>query len=208
MKQLGSCIAASLMVSLSLCLYDCSPHAVRRRFGGNVTEVPRPVWIAKLQSMACELVANLQRRNGPDSVHHFALGFHEETYIQMLADKIRAASACLLADPPRRLWLTCGSATVLQALSRVFPSTHYQVVQVGRNIWPDLLEGIIHTKFVAPERFASVAQSLPPYPSVSTYDAKLWQFVVTHGQEGDFIWNVGCDVPVPLEHGNNDSSVT
>ena len=77
----------------------------------------------------------------------------------------------------------------------MFPTTYYQVVQVGRNIWPDLLDGIRHNVYIAPERFASVAQAPPPYPSVSTYDAKLWQFVLKYGEEGDFIWNVGCDVP-------------
>lgn len=196
-------------LSSSLCgfsPFDAVSFTHRSHFGGYVTEVPRPVWIAKLQEMATDFVADLQRRHGPDSVHHFALGFHEDTYIQMLADKIRAASPpCLLADPPRRLWLTCGSATVLHALSRVFPATHYLVVQVGRTVWPDLLEGIRHTKFVAPERFTAIALSQPPYPTVSTYDAKLWQFVVSHGEDGDFIWNVACDVPVSL---NTPAGVT
>lgn len=28
--------------------------------------------------------------------------------------------------------------------------------------------------------------------SVDWYDAKLWQFVLKHGQEGDFIWNLAA----------------
>ena len=159
----------------------------------------RPVWLAKLQEAAHELVLTLQAQNGPDSAHIFELGFRDETYIQLLADKIRAAApASLLLRPPTRLWLTCGSATVLHALARVFPTTHYLAVQVGRNLWPDLFTGISYTKYVAPERFYQETANRPPYPSVAAYDAKLWQFVQEHGEDGDFIWNVGCDTPAAV----------
>jgi hypothetical protein len=47
--------------------------------------------------------------------------------------------------------------------------------------------------FIAPEPFYEKSRRLPPYPSVSNYDAKLWQFVMEKGQEGDYIWNVGGD---------------
>jgi hypothetical protein len=30
----------------------------------------------------------------------------------------------------------------------------------------------------------------PPYPSVSTYDSKVWKLVQQHGRSGDMIWNV------------------
>jgi hypothetical protein len=46
---------------------------------------------------------------------------------------------------------------------------------------------------VAPEKFWETALSQPPYPSVSSYDAKLWQFVQQHGREGDFVWNVAAN---------------
>ena len=34
--------------------------------------------------------------------------------------------------------------------------------------------------------------------SVDWYDAKLWQFVLKHGEEGDYIWNVAA-VPEDLD---------
>ena len=49
------------------------------------------------------------------------------------------------------------------------------------------------TLHVAPEKFWETAISQPPYPSVSSYDAKLWQFVEQHGMEGDFVWNVAAN---------------
>jgi hypothetical protein len=33
---------------------------------------------------------------------------------------------------------------------------------------------------------------------VDWYDAKLWQFVLKHGEEGDYIWNVAA-VPEDLD---------
>jgi hypothetical protein len=51
------------------------------------------------------------------------------------------------------------------------------------------------TKYVAPEKFWERALTQPPFPTVATYDAKLWQFVEQHGQEGDYVWNVAADRP-------------
>lgn len=177
-------------------LHNVFTHSHHSSYGGNVIEVPKPIWLSKLQSIAAEHAAQLRQTIGAQNVHLFELGFHEEPYIELLAEKLRAAApATLLESPPRRIWLACGSGTVLQAVSRVFPTSLFQIVQVGRSIWPNLLEGIRHSIYVAPERFFHVALSQPPYPTVSTYDAKLWQFVEKHGEDGDMIWNVGCDLP-------------
>ena len=38
-----------------------------------------------------------------------------------------------------------------------------------------------------------VTTVLPPYPSVSTYDAKLWRFLKVDGRPGDYVFNVAAD---------------
>ena len=48
--------------------------------------------------------------------------------------------------------------------------------------------------YIAPEKFWEQALEQPPYPSVSTYDAKLWQFVLQDAEPNDYIWNVGKDI--------------
>lgn len=103
-----------------------------------------------------------------------------------------------LPNPPRRLWVVAGSAFLLDVLYHIWPSTHFMVVQVGRKIWPDLLENKKSTLFEAPERFGDNAIHQPPYHSVPWYDAKLWQFVMKHGEPGDCIWNVGA-VPSDID---------
>ena len=89
------------------------------------------------------------------------------------------------------MWTVAGSAALLASFARVFPTTKFMVVQVGKKIWPDQLgatkaEGDGEWEFtgpkrfeaelfVAPERFFEVAKAQPPYPTVRTYDAKLWR---------------------------------
>ena len=68
------------------------------------------------------------------------------------------------------------------------------VVQVGRTIWDDLLDKKRTTLFISKERFNDIAEKQPPYPTVATYDAKLWTFFLKHGKNDDYIWNVGKDI--------------
>jgi hypothetical protein len=92
------------------------------------------------------------------------------------------------------MWVVGGSATLLNALYKVFPDTVFKVVQVGKKIWPDQLDLKRTELFVSDEKFTDVAKIQPPYPTVKTYDAKLWKYVLEHGEDGDYVWNVGKDV--------------
>lgn len=94
---------------------------------------------------------------------------------------------------PKKIWLVAGSATLLKVLYKVFPETHFCVVQVGKTIWDDQLELGRTTLYIAPEKFIDDANHPPPYPTVSSYDAKLWQFA-RNGDDGDYIWNVATDL--------------
>lgn len=91
---------------------------------------------------------------------------------------------------PKRLWLVCGSGTVLSALRNIWPKTHFLIVQVGHEIDEKILNGLEKTVYIASEKFTQPAIENPPYPSNENYDAKLWKFVKEHGQDGDCIWNV------------------
>ena len=73
------------------------------------------------------------------------------------------------------------------------------VVQVGKKVWREVLEGKDYELFIAPERFGDTAKHQPPYRTVPWYDAKLWQFVQEHGRNGDCIWNVAAVPDSPEE---------
>jgi hypothetical protein len=99
---------------------------------------------------------------------------------------------------PKRLWLVAGSGFILDVLHSIWPTTKYMVVQVGKKVWREVLDGKDYELFIAPERFGDDAELQPPYASVPWYDAKLWQFVRRHGRDGDCIWNVAA-VPADPE---------
>ena len=93
----------------------------------------------------------------------------------------------------RRMWLVVGSATVLTALYKVFPKAHFNAVQVGRTVWPDMIDPDRVTIHVAREGFRSDAKHAPPYDAKSNYDAKVWQFVRKQKgrrSSGTYVWNV------------------
>lgn len=93
-------------------------------------------------------------------------------------------------SPPKRLWLVAGSGFLFDVLHSIFPTTKLMIVQVGKKIWQDQMEGMDCQLFVAPEKFYETAIHQPPYKTVPNYDAKLWQFVLQYGEDGDAIWNV------------------
>lgn len=95
---------------------------------------------------------------------------------------------------PKKIWLVGGSATLLKVLYILFPTTEFGLVQVGKTIWKDQIDIDRTDKYVAPEKFTEDAVDPPPYPSVLTYDAKAWQFIIKYGEDGDYIWNVAKDL--------------
>ena len=91
---------------------------------------------------------------------------------------------------PKVIWLVAGSGIIMETLYNVFPYTYFNVVQVGRTIWEDQIDKKRTTIYVSNEKYQDVAIHQPPYPTVNTYDAKLWKYVLDHGNDGDYIWNV------------------
>jgi len=108
---------------------------------------------------------------------------------------------CFVRAPPKRMWVVSGSGFIMDVLHSIWPKTKFMIVQVGRKIWKEVLANKQYQLFTSLQEFSEcVAEELRPtaYRSVDWYDAKLWQFVLAHGEEGDFIWNVAA-VPEDVE---------
>lgn len=109
---------------------------------------------------------------------------------------------CMINLPkPRRLWVVAGSGLIVQSLALVMPNTKFMIVQVGKKIWPDQLEGIDHTLFISPLRFYEKYDGDMQYNSLRNYDAKVWPFIKQHGETGDFIWNTAGE---PIKNINDE----
>jgi len=136
-----------------------------------------------------QLAAEEYVRADPKSRMLLPFGMDDPLNRQLFEEAIREAIPPDLPTPTR-LWVVAGSGFLFRVLHNVWPSCKLMITQVGKKIWPDQLQGIDHEFFIAPERFGDNTTILPPYTSLSWYDAKLWQFAKTHGQAGDYIWNV------------------
>lgn len=115
------------------------------------------------------------------------IGLDDPDFIQALGEGISKASTNI---DPQRIWVAGGSGVLARALAKAFPSAQLCIVQVGRRIYPEVLEGINHRLYVSPEPFRRNAEVQPPYRSLRHYDAKVWRFVRKYGEDGDYIWNV------------------
>ena len=117
------------------------------------------------------------------------LGLDDPQFIVRLAEGIREnwpSSSPL----PQRIWLAGGSGVLARALATAFPNVILFIVQVGRQLYPDVLTGINYVKYVNQQPFPENTKVIPPYTSLLHYDAKVWKFVREYGEHGDYIFNV------------------
>lgn len=149
---------------------------------GNTTVYELNATLDKLQQEANKL---------KDSNHYIiSFGADDPLFIKELYNSLKK----IINIQPKCIWLVAGSATILKVLYKIFPKTFFNVVQVGKKIWPDQLESNRTKLYISSEKFYDIAEYQPPYPTVGTYDAKLWVFFMKYGQNGDYIWNVGKDI--------------
>lgn len=139
--------------------------------------------IKKLQELADEY-----HKKNSDS---YLLSFGCSDVFNVLKKNIKEAMPNIT---PKRIWIVAGSSTILNVLYKIFPYTYFMVVRVGKKIWDDQLDLSRTTLFVSNELFINDAKELPPYPSVATYDSKLWKFFKQHGKNGDYIYNIAKDI--------------
>lgn len=159
---------------------------------------------AYAKSMGAKIIEFGHRKNTPlkvvqskatafskkNDVQLLPFGLHHPEYIKLLEENLRK----VIDFHPKRMWCVAGSAVILNVLAALMPATHFCVVQVGKKVWPDQLPEGRSTFYIAPEKFWDPSIRPPPYPSVSNYDGKLWQFVEQFGEDGDYVWNVGKDI--------------
>jgi len=162
-----------------------------KQYGANIIQLKYPNRLEDLQKYAKEYESR--------TINSILLpfGLDDSKFEELLTINIeKALKDIVKPEAVKRMWLVGGSGTILKCLSKIFRDCEFQVVQVGKKLWPDQLgkEGkniFMANLYVAPEDFAQNASKPPPYPSVTNYDAKLWQFVLKYGRDGDYIWNVG-----------------
>ena len=90
---------------------------------------------------------------------------------------------------PDEVWTVAGSGTLTRGLQAAWPEADHCTVQVGHKLTES--EAGKARVLVYPRGFGSRAKILPPFPSVSEYDAKAWEFIPKDGKGLRLFWNVG-----------------
>ena len=87
----------------------------------------------------------------------------------------------------KRVWCSVVSGSMTNAMAIAWPYIEILAVCCAKNHGklPDNV-----TTYYAPEKYHQGAKVLPPYPAAIHTEAKVWQFVKKHGQDGDAIWNL------------------
>lgn len=114
-------------------------------------------------------------------------GINDPLYVDLLKRALQNVSGL----NPKRMWVAVGSGTLLSILLQIYPKTIFMCVQVGKTL--NFHDPRI-VLFRAPEKFTASAEIKPPYNSLDNYDAKIWRFVLSDGQDGDYIWNVAANI--------------
>lgn len=112
--------------------------ALAASVGAAVVEVDPPN--AALRDVQAYAEAYVKQRNAraPGSTVLLPFGLHCDIFTETLEAALRRALPEELRDAgPRRLWLVAGSAAILAVLAKIWPRTHFLVVQVGKTVWPD-----------------------------------------------------------------------
>lgn len=164
--------------------------SLARAFGAQVTLVDD---LAQAQAQAGRFVASGGAR------YLVPLGFADENFKHLMAQEMAWVWACIgrqLGGPPGRVWLPVGSGTLAECFC-AFRPLDVELLCVNVHVLgaedPRLKSIAIRrgVRFIdAVETFAQPAQTRPPIPSNSHYDAKLWRFIEQQGRDGDLWWNV------------------
>ncbi|QDP51751.1 MAG: hypothetical protein GOVbin1578_14 [Prokaryotic dsDNA virus sp.] len=91
--------------------------------------------------------------------------------------------------PPEICYTAISTGVLCRALQIAWPETEFVSVAVARN----LKSGELGRSSVISEplAFHQVEKQLPPFPTVDTYDAKVWKYIPKNSKKDIMFWNVG-----------------
>lgn len=120
-------------------------------------------------------------------------GLLDDRFTYFFVSALKQAIPEDLQMRPIRIWVVIGSGTLVNALYYVFPNAYFMIVQVGLKRYWKSIDYSRSRLFISGYRFSESPTDIPPYPSVSSYDAKIWEIIERYGAEGDYIWNVASE---------------
>jgi hypothetical protein len=107
---------------------------------------------------------------------------------------------------PEEMWFATSTGVLARAFMIAYEDRcRYRMVAVARNMQAG--EKGPAKIYSHPREFAQPSLTMPPYPSIRTYDAKVWEFVEKYATDQAFVMNVACEQPAPnIEIKNTDKA--
>ena len=92
---------------------------------------------------------------------------------------------------PDEVYVAISTGVLSRALQIAWPKAQFYCVAVARN----LKAGELGRAQVISDRlpFTSPETMIPPFPTVATYDAKVWKYIPKQSGRNILMWNVGTE---------------
>ena len=101
--------------------------------------------------------------------------------------------AASMIDPPNEVYVAISTGVLSRALQIAWPKAVFHSVAVARN----LKAGELGRAEVITEPLAfnteEKDENLPPFPTIKTYDAKVWKYIPKNTGKNILMWNVGAE---------------
>ena len=94
-------------------------------------------------------------------------------------------------DPPDEVYVAISTGVLSRALQITWPKAKFHCVAVSRNLKAGELG---RAEVISdPLAFQTPEPYLPPFPTVATYDAKVWKYIPKNTGRNILMWNVGTE---------------
>lgn len=100
-------------------------------------------------------------------------------------------------EEPEEVYVAISTGVLSRALQIAWPNAKFTCVAVARNLKAGELgrADVISEPLEFPQ--SEKPENLPPFPSVATYDSKIWKWIPKNTGRRILMWNVGTD---PILH--------
>ena len=119
--------------------------------------------------------------------HFIPLGLKHE-----LATAAIVHAASMIPEPDE-VYVAISTGVLARALQIAWPNASFTCIAVARNLKAGELgcAKVISEPLAFPQ--SEKKENLPPFPTVASYDGKVWKYIPKDGKKRRLMWNVGAD---------------
>lgn len=101
-------------------------------------------------------------------------------------------AACQIPEPDE-VYVAISTGVLARALQIAWPNAQFTCIAVARNLKAGELGRAQVISEPLPFSSPEKPENMPPFPTVATYDAKVWKTINKDGKKRRLMWNVGTD---------------